>query len=45
MSGSISKEGLESCMNALEYREVVIGYHGKRYHIEAYNKKIYHRSF
>lgn len=39
MSESLSKDELESCMNALEYREVVIGYHGKRYHIEAYNQK------
>jgi|GEM_PF-1031620 len=39
MNGLIDKDELESSMDNLKYREVVISYKGQRYHIEAYNKK------
>lgn len=39
MSGLIDIDELQSSMDNLKYREVVIGYKGERYHIEAYNKK------
>lgn len=39
MSGFANIEERESCMNSLRYREVVISFHNKTYHIEAYNNK------
>ena len=39
MNGLIDKDEIESSMDNLKYREVVIYYKGQRYHIEAYNKK------
>ena len=39
MDGLIDKDALESSMDNLKYREVVISYKGQRYHIEADNKK------
>ncbi|MDD5885587.1 MAG: hypothetical protein PUC66_06125 [Erysipelotrichaceae bacterium] len=38
MSG-LTEDMLESWLDDLKYREVIIGYKGIRYHIEAYNKK------
>lgn len=35
----LTEDMLESWLNDLRYREVIIGYNGTRYHIEAYNKK------
>lgn len=35
----LTDDMLESYMDDLKYREVIIGYKGNRYHIEAYNKK------
>ena len=39
MNGLINDDELQSSMDNLKYREVVIGYKGERYHIEAYDKK------
>ena len=39
MSGFINKDELESSMDNLKYREVVIRFHNQNYHIEAYSKK------
>ncbi len=35
----LTNEMLESWLNDLKYREVIIRYKGIKYHIEAYNKK------
>lgn len=35
----LTEDMFESWLNDLRYREVIIGYNGTRYHIEAYNKK------
>ncbi len=35
----LTDDMLESYMDDLKYREVIIGYKGNRYDIEAYNKK------
>lgn len=39
MNGLIDKDEFESSMDNLRYREVVISYKSRRYHIEAYDKK------
>lgn len=34
----LTEDMFESWLNDLRYREVIIGYNGTRYHIEAYKK-------
>ena len=39
MNGFLNDEALQSSIDNLKYREVVIKYKGQRYHIEAFTKK------
>ena len=39
MNGFLDDDALQSSMDNLKYREVVIKYKGQRYHVEAYSMK------